>query len=223
MMRALTRQEIRELDRRAIAEYGIPGAVLMENAGRNTAQLILQQIEPEAPPAVGIFCGSGNNAGDGFVIARHLHNAGLPVQLILVGDVERLPDEARINIEIVRRMELPMLRFDEPTIGPLIEQCEIIIDALLGTGFSGSPRPPYDAAIRVINAADHAWRVAVDLPSGLDCDSGQPADSTVRADCTITFVARKIGFDAPAAEPYLGQVYVVDIGAPRELLDAHRS
>ncbi len=214
----LFRTAVRDVDRRAIEEYGISGLVLMENAGRGCVE-ILASLGCRGP--VVIVCGKGNNAGDGFVIARHLDNRHVPVQLILLGSPEELRGDAAANYQIITRSQLPQIdlskQFDTARFASELNRAEWIIDALLGTGATGSPRAPLDEAIRLMNAAS-AKRLAIDLPSGLDCDTGQPADPTFRADHTCTFVAPKIGFTNPAAAPYLGQIHVVDIGAPRKLI-----
>ena len=215
----LTRAQVREVDRRAIEQYGIPGIVLMENAGRNAADLIRERLPRGGP--VGLVCGRGNNGGDGFVIARHLHNAGIDVELFLACDRARLAGDAATNYRIVERMSLTRHAFDTAerinAAAGRLNDAEIVVDAVLGTGFSGDVRSPLDLAIAAINQAS-ATIVAVDLPSGLDCDTGRPSNATVRADLTITFVARKVGLDAPAARDYAGDVIVADIGAPHEII-----
>lgn len=216
---ALTRAQVREIDRRAIKEYGIPGVVLMENAGRGAAEFILHTLRPPGP--VGIVCGGGNNGGDGFVIARHLANADLEVILILACDPTRLKGDAATHYRIVEKMALCSYAFDSPeridAARPALHQSTVIVDALLGTGFSGPIRPPLDLVIDTINQAPRAIIVAVDVPSGLDCDSGHPASPTIRAHHTVTFVARKIGFNAEGAAEYTGAIVVADIGAPPAL------
>jgi len=207
------------VDDLAIHRYGIPGLVLMENAGRNAAAIIDRAYGPIG--RVVIFCGSGNNGGDGCVIARHLHNAGWSVRVVLAGDVSRMTPDASANYRIIEAMRLaPIFVVDAVTqqaAASSITPQEIVIDALLGTGFSGEVRSPLAELIHALNAASKRAVVAVDLPSGLDCDTGKPGRATICADLTITFVARKRGFDSPEAVPYLGRIEVADIGAPREL------
>jgi len=216
----LTREQVRRVDDLAIHRYGISGLVLMENAGRNAAAIIGRAYGP-AGRAV-IFCGTGNNGGDGCVIARHLHNAGWPVRVVLAGDMSRMTPDASANYRIIEAMGLaPLVAVDATTqqaAASSVTPQEIAVDALLGTGFSGEVRSPLAELIHAINAASKRAVVAVDLPSGLDCDTGMPGRATIRADLTITFVARKRGFDSLEAVPYLGRVEVVDIGAPRELI-----
>jgi len=216
----LTRNQVRRVDELAIHRYGIAGLVLMENAGRNAAAVIDRAYGPTGRAV--IFCGTGNNGGDGCVIARHLHNAGWSVRVVLAGDVSRMTPDASANYRIIEAMGLrPVTAIDAATqqaAASSITSDEIVVDALLGTGFSGDVRSPMAELIHAINAAKKRAVVAVDLPSGLDCDTGTPGRATICADLTITFVARKRGFDSPEAVLYLGRIEVADIGAPCELL-----
>ena len=220
-MRPLTRSQVREIDRRAIEEFGLPGIVLMENAGRGAAEL-LHGLAPRA--SVAIVCGKGNNAGDGFVIARHLENLGHAVRLLLACDPAELRGDAAIAWRVAEKAGIPTTKLAAATEAGwerALAGAGWIVDALLGTGATGEPRGAIATAIEAVNAAArHGAQVfAVDLPSGLDCDTGQPLGPCVRADVTATFVARKIGFEAPVAAPWLGDVHVVGIGAPRALLE----
>lgn len=220
--KSLTRAEVREIDRRAILEFGLPGIVLMENAGRGAAEL-LHGLAPGA--AVAIVCGKGNNAGDGFVIARHLENLGHEVRLLLAGDPADLRGDAAIAWHVADRAGIPTRRLAAATVAEweqALAGAAWIVDALLGTGASGPPRGAIATAIAAVNAAGrHGAKVlAVDLPSGLDCDTGTAAGACVRADVTATFVAPKVGFAAVAAEPQIGELHVVGIGVPRALLAA---
>ena len=192
------------------------GLVLMENAGRGCVEVLLR-LGVKGP--VTIACGKGNNAGDGFVIARHLDLRQIPVTVLLFADPAELTGDALANYTIAERSRIamcPCWRADD--IPELVEDADWFIDALLGTGAYGPPRPPLDRAIHLLNAAT-GKKLAIDLPSGLDCDRGTAAEPTFRADHTCTFVAPKIGFASLAAAEYLGQVHVVDIGVPRRLLE----
>jgi NAD(P)H-hydrate epimerase len=216
----LTRAEVREIDRRAIEEFGVPGVVLMENAGRGAAELLMQ-LNPDKCRVV-ICCGKGNNGGDGFVMARHLDNHGWPVRVLLFADPAELSDDAAIMFGIIEKSgldievqpKLPNLAFEEPGIW--------IVDALFGTGLSGPLREPFDRIVSAINAARNPI-FAVDIPSGLDCDTGEPLGATVRAKVTATFVAQKKGFAEPGAKQWLGEVHAIDIGAPRAALSEPRT
>jgi NAD(P)H-hydrate epimerase len=213
---SLTRQQVRELDRRAIEEHGVPGAVLMENAGRGASDLL---VTLGIHGRVVICCGKGNNGGDGFVMARHLDLRGVPVRVLLFANPGELTGEAAIHYGSLIAARIPLVANATPDVAPSeLGGAEWVVDALFGTGLKGPVRPPLDRVIAAINAGP-ARVFAVDIPSGLDCDTGRPQGETVKAQHTATFVALKHGFLQPAARPWLGVVHVVDIGAPRALLE----
>jgi NAD(P)H-hydrate epimerase len=224
----LTREECRMVDRIAMEQFHIPGLILMENAGRNCAEHLLSRCRADelTQQAVVILCGPGNNGGDGFVIARHLYNRGLKVKVVLFSPPEKYSGDAVVNLQALSGLQLPVVKFDPGW--PMETATEVIskvsdcpaswiVDALLGTGATGDPRPPLDQAIEIANSLD-GRRLAIDIPSGLDSDTGQPSQATFRAHITCTFIDRKIGFENPAAAAYLGEVVVVGIGAPPEIL-----
>src|SRR5262245_33899093 len=214
-MTTLTRAQVRELDRRAIDEFGVPGVVLMENAGRGAAE-VLMRLNPERQ-LVFVHCGKGNNGGDGFVIARHLSIHQYPVFVVLHTDPNALIGDAAVNYEIISKSGLLL----PPGHGAFQESSWWIVDALFGTGLSGPVSEPFRGYIAGINRdRDHgAKTLAVDIPSGLDCDTGEPLGPTVRAHHTVTFVAPKAGFTNPAAKEWLGELHVAHIGAPRAILE----
>jgi NAD(P)H-hydrate epimerase len=212
----LSRDQVRAIDRRAIDEYGLPGVVLMENAGRGAAELLLS-LGVRGPVAV--CCGKGNNGGDGLVIARHLTIHQVPVRVLLFCRPEELTGDAAVNYRVCHRAGLPLVVCAEVDLGQLrreLSAADWVVDALFGTGLAGPVRPPFDQVIAAVNACP-ARVFAVDIPSGLDCDTGQPLGPTVRALHTATFVAQKTGFAAPSAREWLGQVHVVGIGVPPAL------
>lgn len=216
----LTRDQARAVDRIALERYKIPGLILMENAGGNAARLLLEWDSTErlAFKRALILCGQGNNGGDGLVIARHLSNAGKEVEVALFGHPQRLPPDAAVNLAIVQAMRLPLL-FDpeERIFAQMLEQDRsgsIVIDALLGTGFTGVVRSPLAKVIERVNGARKGTVIAIDAPSGLDCDTGEPGGVAIRADYTFTFVAKKTGFQRDSAKRFVGSVNVIDIGAP---------
>lgn len=211
----LSREAARELDRRAVDEYGMTGLMLMENAGRGVADRLCK-LGISGP--VVICCGQGNNGGDGYVVARHLDLRGHAVRVLLFADPGGLKGDAAVNYRIIELSGLTIRQVTPTGLHQELAGASWLVDALLGTGARGEPRPPLDAAIERMNAAAIPI-LAVDLPSGLDCDTGQPAGHTIRAAQTCTFVAQKPGFLAPAARPYLGTVHVLDIGAPRQLTE----
>ncbi len=215
----LTRKQVRQVDRHAIEVWGISGLVLMENAGRGCADR-LEQLGIRGP--VAICCGKGNNAGDGFVLARHLDLRGHAVRVLVWAEEDELSGDAGCNFRILQRCGVPIEMFgkshDPARLERHLHDAAWIVYALLGTGAVGDPRPPVDQVIAQINGSGTPI-VAVDLPSGLDCDTGETAKHTVRAAHTFTFVAAKRGFLVPGAEQYTGQVHVLDIGVPRRLID----
>jgi NAD(P)H-hydrate epimerase len=211
----ISRQQARELDRRALADFGMAGLVLMENAGRGVADRLCQ-LGIAGP--VCICCGGGNNGGDGFVVARHLDLRGHEVRVLLLTGPAKLGGDAAANFLIIERSGLPIVRADDATLERELAGAGWIVDALLGTGATGEPRPPTAGAIDRVNASGRPI-LAVDVPSGLDCDTGRPASHTIKAAHTCTFVAAKPGFLRPEAAPYVGTLHVLDIGAPRKLVD----
>lgn len=221
----LTRLQSREIDAIAVERYGISSLVLMENAGRGVVDVLLSvdaRLSDEPVRTVMILCGKGNNAGDGFVIARHLDIVGVPAKVILLASAEELRGDARVNYEILSHSQVPMV--DLSGVSDFVARLDAeatdaawIVDAMLGTGAFGEPREPFATAIRWMNEQSRKC-LAVDVPSGLDCDTGQPAEVTVQADITCTFVAVKQGFIRDAAHDFLGDLYVVTIGTPPDLL-----
>ena len=215
---AVTRDEARELDRKAIQELGIPSVVLMELAGLAVARETETLIEGEGP--VLIVAGRGNNGGDGYVAARHLANRGLETQVLVLAPEEQIAGDARINLDIILRMGMFVRFLTTPVRWDVyrehLEGASVVVDALLGTGLQGEVREPARTAIELLNQA--AKRVvAVDIPSGLDCDTGQPLGLAVRAEVTVTFARAKVGLLKAEAAPYVGRLVVADIGIPPSL------
>jgi NAD(P)H-hydrate epimerase len=175
---------------------------------------VLERLGIDGP--VVILCGKGNNAGDGFVIARHLEIRGHKCQVILLFPRSELTGDAATNFDILTKTNVPIVETPD-SLDAHGSGADWLIDAMLGTGARGEPRPPLDAAIDWFNAQT-AHKLAVDVPSGLDCDTGAPAIHTIRADHTCTFAATKIGFGKESANPFLGRVHVCDIGVPPRLL-----
>jgi NAD(P)H-hydrate epimerase len=213
----LTRDQVREIDRRATDDYGIPGLVLMENAGRSVADAAADMLKssPSEGPVL-ILCGGGNNGGDGLVAARHLHNRGVEVQIGLFFDPASFQDDALHNWEVVQAMDLPWTAATGEFILKL--QPSLVIDAIFGIGLNQDPRDPFPALLEAIETL-HPLVLAVDVPTGMDSDTGQPFEHCIRATRTITMGALKIGFDNLAAKRYLGEVLIGEIGCPRELIE----
>jgi len=212
----MTRQEIRAVDAWAINTLGVPGVVLMENAGRSCAELIKEKLAKTARPKACIFCGTGNNGGDGYVIARHLLNSGFEVTVVICGPRDKIKGDAKINLDILERLgqRIEQLNLNADIAGQVktfAEGADMIVDAVFGTGLSGQLSDEYKRLIESINAQNKPV-LAVDIPSGLDCDTGRPLGAAVKATYTVTFVAAKKGFTEKASAEYTGQVFVASIG-----------
>lgn len=213
----LSRTQVRTCDGVAIDRYEMNSLVLMENAGGAAAQYILDSLRNIGGSRVSIIAGGGNNAGDGFVVARHLVNEGVDVTVLICVDRGRFTNDARSNLVILEHMAVP-IRYLQPSseevanaIRSAGQESDIIVDALLGTGTSGPPREPFRTAIETVNQLGLPV-VALDIPSGLDCDSGEPLEIAVRADHTVTFAAIKKGFANPNARQYTGDITLASIG-----------
>jgi len=216
--RIMTRDQVRQVDAWAIQEIGVPGVVLMENAGRSCAELVQEKLAGVHEPRVCLFCGTGNNGGDGYVIARHLLNAGLAARVVLCGRRDKVQGDARINLEILERLGQAVETLDPQAddaparVRAFGGEADLIVDALFGTGLRGELKREYRVLIDAINDLGRPI-LAVDIPSGLDCDTGEPLGTAVHATDTVTFVAVKKGFVASAeASRYTGEVYVASIG-----------
>jgi len=221
MTPAKSRDAIRRLDRHAIEDLGIPGAVLMENAGRQIADAARGMIQDAADPKVLILAGRGNNGGDGFVVARHLTMDGVRADVVLLAARDQVRGDAGTNLDILERMGFEIRVLDGPAGGivaqlePLLAAADLVVDGLLGTGTRGEIRQPYADIIDAVNAAGRPV-LAIDIPSGMDCDTGRPLGPTIRATRTVTMAALKTGFEQPGAAAYTGEVILADIGVPLE-------
>lgn len=214
----MTRDEVRAFDSWAINTLGIPGVVLMENAGRSCAELIKEKLADVSKPKVCIFCGTGNNGGDGYVIARHLLNSGYKVTVVICGDRGKIKGDAKINLDILERMGQPIDRLDlkgsdiPSRVKAFAAGADMLIDGLFGTGLNGQLSDEYKQLIESING-ENCPILAVDIPSGLDCDTGEPLGAAIRANYTVTFVAVKKGFkSADTVSQYIGEIFVASIG-----------
>lgn len=215
------RDSIRAVDQVAIEEYGIPGIMLMENAARGLCDEAMKMLDAagEISPFVLIICGSGNNGGDGYALARHLHNRGVQAAIVPLGEPQ--PDsDAGINAAICRKMDLLHIPPEAMNQFASANHISLIVDAIFGTGLDRPVTGRAAAIIEWINRAT-APVLAVDVPSGIDCNSGEALGMAVRATRTVTFVGQKIGFAELHAQKLLGEVVVVDIGAPRELAERY--
>ncbi len=214
----MSREDVRAFDAWAINELGIPGIVLMENAGSRCAQFIIEMLSKIKKPAVCIFCGTGNNGGDGFVIARHLLNAGFAITVVVCGSIDKIKSDAKINLDILTRLGLKIERLDmegaetiEARVTKFVGEANMIIDAIFGTGLIGAVRDEYKRLIESINGLGCPV-LSVDIPSGLNCDTGLPLGASIKANCTVTFAAVKKGFVFENVRTYTGDIFVASIG-----------
>ncbi len=211
---------MQSIDRRAIEGMKIPGLTLMENAGKRVAEEILERFELSGKLAT-VVCGKGNNGGDGFVVARHLHQRGVKIGLFLIGGRESVKGDALANLELAEKTGLTVQAVTVPAAFAIPPETSLIVDAIFGTGFSGDVKAPYDEVIRRVNA-HRAPVVAVDAPSGLDGASGRVADPTVKAELTVTFGLPKLGQVVYPGKSYCGQLVVVNIGFPDKAINEER-
>jgi len=213
----MSRNQVRAFDSWAINTVGIPGVVLMENAGRSCAELIKQKLSDIEKPKVCIFCGAGNNGGDGYVIARHLINAGFEVRVIICGDKSKIKGDAKINLDVLEAMcqHIDVLNLKASDIAGAVSEftagCDMIVDAIFGTGLAGPMRDEFITLVDSINAQSKPV-FAVDVPSGLDCDTGKVLAAAIKAEVTVTFAAAKKGFTLNNAGQYTGEILVASIG-----------
>lgn len=202
-MRTISVQQAQAFDRHAQQKLGIPSLILMENAGRGVAEEALRLVKGRGP--VVIVCGTGNNGGDGLVAARHLLNAGFRVEIMIIGRLSKLKPDPSTNYLILKKMKRAKF------VRRLPNQAGLIIDALFGLGLNSDIREPYASVIRRINA-HKAPVLAVDVPSGLNADTGKVLGIAVKAKRTVTFVAPKRGFFKADGPEYCGRIVVRDIG-----------
>ncbi len=219
--RVLLPEEMRAADRRAMEKLGVPSIVLMENAARAAFEILLPILVerfPENPPVIVILCGPGNNGGDGFALARHLARIA-PVRVLWTGDEERMSPETRTNLQILQRLHISTWKIaregDEQRIP---KQCDVLIDALLGIGGSGKPRGIIRAILRHLQTPGFETppklTVAIDIPTGVDAETGKADPLAIRADVTITMGALKTGLLLNDGPEYCGKIFVANLGIP---------
>ncbi len=219
-MKLVTSELIQKIDREAINNRGIPSEQLMENAGRGIAEQMADYVDPLPDKSrVAIFCGKGNNGGDGYVVGRYLHQWGHDVTIYFMGPIDKLSNDARLNYDralaekIAMVEAIKMVEISSPNDLPETIECDIIVDAIFGTGFSGAPRGLSADIIEHINSQD-AVIVSVDMPSGLNANNGTHEGNVVAADFTFTLAQPKYGLYLSPGRELAGTVFVVPIGIP---------
>ncbi|MFC2064818.1 NAD(P)H-hydrate epimerase [Chloroflexota bacterium] len=207
---SLTTEQMREVDRRMIKVYGIDLLQMMENAGRNLAELAIRMLAgTKENMSVTVLCGSGNNGGGGMVAARHLHNRGINTRVVLAADISLLKEAPSHQWLILKNMGLDIE-------GDTIGSADLVLDALLGYGVVGDPRPMMAKYIQLANNQS-APILSLDTPSGLDTTSGLAHNPTIRARATMTLALPKTGLLEPPAREFVGDLYLADIGVPTGL------
>lgn len=212
--RLLTSQQAKSIDIKAKDILGISTLVLMENAGRHIAEEAIKTLPGKRN--VAIFCGKGNNGGDGFVTARHLLTYGIKPDIFLGGMISEIRNEARINLEILLKLNQKIVEVKEGNfhfIKSRISEKSLVIDALLGVGLKGEVKGVFCDLIRIINASK-AYVLSVDIPSGLDATTGKVLGCCVKANKTVTFLAKKRGMVVGEGSKYCGKIVVKDLGIP---------
>ncbi len=220
--KARSREDVRELDRRAIEEWGIPAFALMESAGRACADAVLDLLPRDGSRAapVQVLCGPGNNGGDGLVIARTLRNRGVATEVAFVGSLDGLTSssaDVQLNAELWRRLDEPIHELASASAvrdwSARLKSAPALVDGLFGTGLTRALGAPWSNAVEALNASP-APTLAVDLPSGLDANSGEVLGVCVAAEVTVTFIAPKLGFALGAGPKHVGRLMVAEIGVP---------
>jgi NAD(P)H-hydrate epimerase len=207
-MKVATAEQMQELDRKAIEAYRIPGIVLMENAGRGATEVISNTFPDLQKMKIAIVAGKGNNGGDGFVIARYLLNRRISVKVYLLADSKGLRGDAETNFQIFQRMKGEVISVpsskDYQKMKKELEKFDLLIDAIFGTGLDAEVRGYYREVIDHLNTLQKPI-VAIDIPSGLDANTGKPFGTAVRASLTITFGLPKIGHVISPGLDYVGK------------------
>jgi NAD(P)H-hydrate epimerase len=221
-MRVLNTQQMRDADRRTIEEIGLPSIVLMENAGRQAVAAMEAAFDDLATSHVAVLCGRGNNGGDGFVVARTLAQRGVDSTVFLLGSVAEVRGDARTNLEVLGRIGLAVVEIANAQDWELhfseVSACDLIVDALLGTGFSGTLTGLLETVVADVNGLGVPI-VSIDLPTGVSADSHQVAGTAIEASMTVTLAAPKIPLVFPPADSHGGDLVIADIGIPPPVID----
>jgi len=221
-MKIVTVEQIKNIDRRAIREFGIPGSVLMENA----AAAVMAEIEKFFPGLdgmrVGIICGKGNNGGDGLALARRLNIRGVPVRVALLASFGAVKGDAKINLSILRKMGVEIAQNAVThAIADIIAWSDILVDAVLGVGLSTPLKGIYASAVEMMNSSGRPV-VAIDMPTGINADTGEVMGSAVRADLTVTMALLKRGIVLHPGARHAGTVRIADIGIPPQAVEKEK-
>ncbi|MFQ6079327.1 MAG: NAD(P)H-hydrate epimerase, partial [Thermodesulfobacteriota bacterium] len=221
-MKVVTADQMKTLDQRTIHERGVPGIDLMENAGKGATEVILRRFPNLPRERIAVIAGKGNNGGDAFVIARHLINRGLGVNIFLLAENKAVKGDAKTNLDILTKdgievRELATFREFEAIRDDLLSH-DLFIEGILGTGLASEVKGYYREVISALNATEKPI-VAIDIPSGLDATSGKPLGTSIQAAFTPTFGLPKVGQLIHPGVEFVGELEVIDIGIPGDLIE----
>ncbi len=214
MEKFISSRKAKELDVKAQKQFGLSVLLLMENAGRAIADETIKAVNKKS--RVVALCGKGNNGGDGFVACRHLLTYGIKPEIFLAGRASEVHNDAKINLDILKKLKQKIFEVDENNLNCMIKRvlkADFIIDALLGVGLQGEVKGVYRGLVNIVNSSK-AYVLSVDVPSGLDSNRGLALGCCVKANKTVTFVARKLGMDRDKGAKYCGRIVVRDLGVP---------
>jgi NAD(P)H-hydrate epimerase len=221
-MRLVTAAEMQEMDRQTIESFGLPGRVLMENAGRGATWFLLDHFRGIPITTIGIIAGRGNNGGDGFVIARYLCHKGIQVRVYLLAKSNAVRGDAAANLNLLAPLGIPIIEIpDEKAFSKVnadMQHIDLWVDAILGTGLKSEVKGYYGKVITFINGVNKPT-FAVDIPSGLNSDTGQPCGACINAQATATFAFAKTGHLLQPGATYTGKLKIVDIGIPNKIAE----
>lgn len=206
-MQAVSVQKMQELDRRTIEDFGVPSIILMENAGRCVSNVAMEMLKPCAGKKIAIFCGTGNNGGDGFVAARYLSRQGIGMAVYIIGDTSHIKNDPLLNLNILRKTGIVVKEISDAR----DVKAGLIIDAILGIGVKGQVKEPVRSIIADLNK-NGTQILSVDVPSGLDADTGKVLGSAIKAAKTVTMQFPKKGFYINNGPGHVGEIIVADIG-----------
>ncbi len=215
-MIVLSKEEMRKADNLTITKIGIPDEILMENAGKSCADLISKKYSVKKK--ILVFCGNGNNGGDGFVISRWLFQKGFSVKIVVIGNVEKMSKVTKQNYELTQSLEISTVFYQNAiNIKNLINSADIVVDAIFGIGFYGKVKKPYRSIFEQINLSS-AVKISIDIASGVEADTGE-VDFAINADYTFTIAFPKYGQLIGKGREFTGEISVIDIGIPQKIID----
>lgn len=220
LYKTLSVKKIQKLDEDTIKKYGVPSLILMENAGRTISNEIRRLLKSRIQKSACVVCGIGNNAGDGFVAARHLLDAGFDVSIYVAGSAKKLKVDAKKNYQILKNLKYSIKEVKNFSAADIntIKGADVVVDAIFGVGLNRKIIEPFKSIIETLNHEANRI-ISVDIPSGLDGTTGKTFGACIRANRTVSFTVAKKGFFVNDGPAHTGKVIVRDIGIPKKLID----